>query len=64
MSTLATYLTTPEAVQTKIPRVRQVLLYGEEGAGPGRIVEVPAGADGEERMVSAAGSGLEGVGVG
>ena len=51
----------PKNVQIKEFGVRQVLLNGEEGASPGRVVEVPAGADGEERVVAAPGSGLQSV---
>lgn len=56
-----TYVTMPKNVQIKEFGVRQVLLNGEEGASPGRVVEVPAGADGEERVVAAPGSGLQSV---
>lgn len=51
----------PKNVQIKEFGVRQVLLNGEEGASPGSVVEVPAGADGEERLVAGPGSGLQSV---
>ena len=58
-----TYLTTHKEVRKKKLEVRQVLLDGEEGASPGRVVEVPTGADGEERMVAASDSALEFIAV-
>ena len=58
-----TYLTTHKEVRKKKLGVRQVLLDREEGASPGRVVEVPAGADGKERMVAASVSALEVVAV-
>ena len=53
-------LGTPKDDQTRNGGIRNDVLNWKECASPGRVVQVPARADGEERLVAVAGSGPEG----